>query len=112
MTPLIASSLIIRCADCYRVTGKGARIGAVTAWHRGATDVILFTSGAGSPESQNRDPAQACIEWVNGRQSIRYFCRRCERRTARIAYKVVPTTWFLERFAEMPESQKTRTLTI
>jgi hypothetical protein len=113
MTPLIAPSLIIRCADCHRVTGKGARIGTVMAWHSdSAADVIIFTSGVGSSKSQNRHPAQACIEWINGHQSIRYFCRRCERRTGRIAYKVIPTTWFLERFAEMPENQKTRTLTI
>jgi len=114
MTPLISRSLLIRCADCHRVTGKGARIGSVMAEVPLDEDanVIIFTSGVGSSKSQNRHPAEACIEWINGRQSIRYFCRRCERRTGRIAYKVVPTTWFLERFAEMSENQKTRTLTI
>lgn len=110
--PFLGRSLLIRCADCHRATGRRARIGSVVESPLDDANMILSSSGVGSPKSANRHPANACIEWVDGRTSIRYFCRRCERRTGHIAYKVVPTTWFLERFAEMPESQKTRTLTI
>jgi hypothetical protein len=106
---LIRRELVVRCAECERVTGNDARIGLVVESPLDDSGLIVSSTGVGSFRSENRSLS---IEWVNGRASIRYFCRRCERRTGRIAYRVVSADWFRERFAEMAPGKRTRELKI
>ena len=90
--------IVIRCADCERETGRAARIGFVYWFDNEWLHV--------------RDPRAddtPSIELV-GAESVRYFCKRCEKRTGRRSYKVAPQQFF--RDVATASGQQTRTLTI
>ena len=98
--------IVIRCADCARSTGKPARIGLVF-WHENgwldAYDPRVHPALNDGPSIELTDAgAESGV--------IRFFCRRCEQRTGRRSYKVVPKQFFLDRLAD--DTERTKTFTI
>jgi hypothetical protein len=103
----------VRCADCYRLTGRSPRIG--TLYDDGRVyderrDVGVYSSdfprtAAGVDHWRETREAAENIRIVksDGGDAVWYSCGRCEKRNDKRSPKIVPMRWFEEMFDQMAQ---------
>lgn len=113
--------ITVRCADCFRLTGRKPRIGVLVLTHHTPDKAISAYDGRASGlDGMDREllggmPYERdCFHIIGeiGALSLWYFCPRCERRQGHRSVKIVPLDFFEAFFDAMGDESGKRDLVI